>query len=158
MKEYVTSSALAGWNNLGQAIGGLKSTDLRWASPLELKNAVEAAFLEKFGAKEAAKPKGKVSPHLLLSNRRPFQPFESRSRRRQLPRSLLHRMSKPPRLRPVQSSKKASSDTCTRSVATRKSTLTLGNNILRRRKVSSTPDSPQNPTGTCTSGTRRLSS
>ncbi|OJT10371.1 hypothetical protein TRAPUB_13130 [Trametes pubescens] len=59
VKEYVTSSALAGWNNLGQAIGGLKSTDLRWASPLELKNAVEAAFLEKFGAKEAAKPKGK---------------------------------------------------------------------------------------------------
>lgn len=67
MKEYVASSALAGWNNLGQAIGGLKSTDLRWASPLELKNAVEAAFLEKFGAKEAAKPKGKVSLNLLPS-------------------------------------------------------------------------------------------
>ncbi|KAI0663222.1 glutaminyl-tRNA synthetase [Cubamyces menziesii] len=59
VKEYVASSAYSGWNNLGAAIGGLKGTDLRWANPLELKNAVENAFTEKFGAKEASKPKGK---------------------------------------------------------------------------------------------------
>lgn len=58
--DYVTSSAAAGWANLGAVIGSLKSTDLRWAHPLELKTAVETAFTEKFGAKEAAKPKGKV--------------------------------------------------------------------------------------------------
>ena len=62
VKEYVASSAYSGWNNLGTAIGGLKGTDLRWANPLELKNAVENAFTEKFGAKGTAKPKGKVRP------------------------------------------------------------------------------------------------
>lgn len=40
----------------------MKATDLRWANALELKNAVESAFTEKFGAKGAAKPKGKVRP------------------------------------------------------------------------------------------------
>ncbi|OSC98990.1 glutaminyl-tRNA synthetase [Trametes coccinea BRFM310] len=59
VKEYISSSSFTGWNNLGAAIGGLKGTDLRWANPLELKNAVESAFTERFGAKEAAKPKGK---------------------------------------------------------------------------------------------------
>ncbi len=60
MKDYVASSTVVGWANLGAAIGSLKGTDLRWANPLELKNAVEAAFVEKFGVKETAKPKGKV--------------------------------------------------------------------------------------------------
>ncbi|KAH9927190.1 glutaminyl-tRNA synthetase [Epithele typhae] len=59
VKEYVSSAALTGWNNLGVAIGGLKNTDLRWANALDLKKAVEDAFVEKFGAKETAKPKGK---------------------------------------------------------------------------------------------------
>ncbi len=62
MKEYVATSSYTGWNNLGSAIGALKGTDLRWANALELKDAVEKAFLEKFGAKEAAKPKSKVRP------------------------------------------------------------------------------------------------
>ncbi|KAI0722233.1 glutaminyl-tRNA synthetase [Cerioporus squamosus] len=60
VKDYVASSAYTGWNNLGAAIGGLKATDLRWANALELKNAVESAFTEKFGAKGAAKPKGNL--------------------------------------------------------------------------------------------------
>jgi len=34
--------------------------ELRWASPLEVKNAVERAFTKTFGAKETAKSKGKV--------------------------------------------------------------------------------------------------
>lgn len=59
--EYVASSAASGWANLGAVIGGLKNTDLRWANALELKSAVESAFAEKFGTKEAAKLKGKVS-------------------------------------------------------------------------------------------------
>ena len=45
---------------MGATLGALKSTELRWANALELKNAVEDAFLQKFGPKEAAKPKGKV--------------------------------------------------------------------------------------------------
>ncbi|THH31316.1 hypothetical protein EUX98_g2879 [Antrodiella citrinella] len=57
---YITSSAASGWANLGAVISGLKGLpDLRWASPLDVKNAVETAFTQKFGAKEAAKPKGK---------------------------------------------------------------------------------------------------
>lgn len=63
VSKYLSSSAdaILGWTNLGAAITGLKSLpDLRWASPLDLKNAVEKAFSEKFGAKEAAKPKAKV--------------------------------------------------------------------------------------------------
>ncbi len=67
MKDYVASSAYTGWNNLGAAIGGLKGTDLRWANALELKNAVESAFTEKFGAKGAAKPKAKVRPYYSTS-------------------------------------------------------------------------------------------
>ncbi|KAI0700781.1 glutaminyl-tRNA synthetase [Cytidiella melzeri] len=59
VSDYLASIAVSGWSNLGAVIGSLKSTDLRWANPLELKNAVEAAFTDKFGAKEAAKPKGK---------------------------------------------------------------------------------------------------
>jgi glutaminyl-tRNA synthetase len=34
--------------------------ELRWANTLEVKNTVEKVFNAKFGAKEAAKPKGKV--------------------------------------------------------------------------------------------------
>ncbi|KAI0796906.1 glutaminyl-tRNA synthetase [Abortiporus biennis] len=59
VSSFLSTSTASGWANLGVVIGGLKSTDLRWANPLELKNAVEAAFSDKFGAKEAAKPKGK---------------------------------------------------------------------------------------------------
>jgi len=43
-------------------LSGVKGTpELRWASPLQIKNAVENAFVEKFGVKETAKPKEKVS-------------------------------------------------------------------------------------------------
>lgn len=64
--KYITSNAVAGWANLSSVITGVKKTpELQWANPLELKNAVEKAFAETFGAKEAAKPKGKVrvGPH-----------------------------------------------------------------------------------------------
>jgi glutaminyl-tRNA synthetase len=65
-KSFISSSAASGWANLGTVISGLRSNaDLRWANPLEIKNAVEKAFLETFGPKEAAKPKAKVS-HVYL--------------------------------------------------------------------------------------------
>lgn len=42
-------------------IGGLKSApDLRWANPLELKNAVDKAFVDTFGSKEEALAKLKA--------------------------------------------------------------------------------------------------
>ncbi|KDQ64320.1 hypothetical protein JAAARDRAFT_27948 [Jaapia argillacea MUCL 33604] len=60
IKEYVSSSAIAGWANLGAAIGGIKNIpDLRWANPLDVKNTVEQTFLEKFGPRETGKPKAK---------------------------------------------------------------------------------------------------
>ncbi|CAL1701118.1 unnamed protein product [Somion occarium] len=60
VSSYISSAAVSGWANLGAVIGGLKnSPELRWANPLEVKNAVETAFTERFGTKETAKSKGK---------------------------------------------------------------------------------------------------
>jgi len=48
---------------MGAAITALRNTPaLRWANPLEVKNAVESALADRFGAKEATKPKSKVRP------------------------------------------------------------------------------------------------
>lgn len=59
--NFLATNAAASWANLSSVINGVKTTpELRWANPLELKNAVEKALTEKFGAKEAAKPKAKV--------------------------------------------------------------------------------------------------
>lgn len=61
ISNYITANAVAGWSSLGAVISALKNTaELRWANPLEVKNAVEKTFTKTFGAKEAAKPKGKV--------------------------------------------------------------------------------------------------
>ncbi|KAG6854889.1 hypothetical protein C0991_012079 [Blastosporella zonata] len=58
--KYIASNKVAGWANLGAVISALRATpDLRWASPVDVKNAVEKSFTETFGAKEAAKPRGK---------------------------------------------------------------------------------------------------
>lgn len=52
---------MSGWTGIGTAISAVKNTpELRWANPLEIKNVVERAFTETFGAKETAKPKGKA--------------------------------------------------------------------------------------------------
>ena len=46
---------------MGAAITALKNVPaLRWVNPLELKNAVESALTDRFGAKKAARPKSKV--------------------------------------------------------------------------------------------------
>lgn len=61
VSEYVNSSAVTGWANMGAAITALRNTPaLRWANPLEVKKAVESTLADRFGAKEAAKPKSKV--------------------------------------------------------------------------------------------------
>lgn len=52
---------MSGWTSLGAVISGVKNIpSLRWANPLEIKNAVERVFTRTFGAKEAARPKAKV--------------------------------------------------------------------------------------------------
>ncbi|KAH8113221.1 glutaminyl-tRNA synthetase [Phellopilus nigrolimitatus] len=57
--NYVSSASVSGWTNLSTTISALKGTsDLRWANPLELKNAVEKAFTAAFGEKTAIKAKG----------------------------------------------------------------------------------------------------
>lgn len=46
---------------MGAAITHLRNTPgLRWVNPLEIKNAVESALTDRFGAKGEAKPKSKV--------------------------------------------------------------------------------------------------
>lgn len=69
VSSYITENAIAGWSSLSSVIGNLKTTpELRWASPLELKNAVEKAFTDMFGTKEAAAKatKAKVCIHALF--------------------------------------------------------------------------------------------
>ncbi|KAJ3883826.1 glutamine-tRNA ligase [Lentinula edodes] len=57
---YIKSNSVCGWANLGGTISGVKAIpELRWASPLEVKNAVEQAFISNFGPKQAAPAKGK---------------------------------------------------------------------------------------------------
>ncbi|KAJ3987488.1 glutamine-tRNA ligase [Lentinula detonsa] len=58
--SYIKASAVSGWASLGLTISGVKAIpELRWASPLEVKNAVEQAFVGSFGPKQSAPAKGK---------------------------------------------------------------------------------------------------
>jgi glutaminyl-tRNA synthetase len=58
---YIAANTISGWSSLSSAIGGLKNApDLRWANPLELKNAVEKVFVDTFGSKEEALAKLKA--------------------------------------------------------------------------------------------------
>ena len=62
VEAHVASNDIAGWSGLGPVISSLKnSPELRWAAPLDVKNAVDKAFVAKFGPKESAKSKTKVS-------------------------------------------------------------------------------------------------
>ncbi|KAF9268161.1 glutamine-tRNA ligase [Marasmius fiardii PR-910] len=70
VSEFVTPTSITGWDKLGQTISGVKALPtLRWASPLEIKNAVESVFLKSFGPKETSKPKGKESKQPLKSTK-----------------------------------------------------------------------------------------
>jgi hypothetical protein len=62
-------SAASSWASLGAVISAAKSLpELRWASPLEVKNAVEKVFTETFGPKGTTSkaPKIKVSICLII--------------------------------------------------------------------------------------------
>lgn len=74
VEAHVASNNIAGWPALGPVVSALKnSPELRWAAPLDVKNAVDKAFIAKFGPKESAKPKTKVSRcSSSLVNRRRF--------------------------------------------------------------------------------------
>ncbi|KAF8557039.1 glutaminyl-tRNA synthetase [Imleria badia] len=62
VNEYIQSNSVSGWTSLGAVISGVKNIpSLRWANPLEIKNAVERVFSQSFGAKEASKSKAKES-------------------------------------------------------------------------------------------------
>ena len=61
MSEYVAASNVSGWANLSSVIGSLKSKpELRWANPLDLKNAAEKVFTNLFGEKTAIKAKAQA--------------------------------------------------------------------------------------------------
>lgn len=64
---------------MGAAITALRNTPgLRWVNPLEIKNAVESALTDRFGAKGEAKPKRKVSfafPCSALGGRCVYRPY-----------------------------------------------------------------------------------
>jgi len=65
VENYISSNNISAWASLGPVISALKATpQLRWAKPLEVKNATDKVFVAKFGPKEGAKPKGKVNCHL----------------------------------------------------------------------------------------------
>ena len=62
VEAHVASNDIPGWSGLGPVVSALKnSPELRWAAPLDVKNAVDKAFIAKFGPKESAKSKTKVS-------------------------------------------------------------------------------------------------
>lgn len=59
--KYLESNPVDGWTSLSAVINILKkSPELNGVKPLDVKNTVERVFTEKFGPKEAAKPKPKV--------------------------------------------------------------------------------------------------
>ncbi|KDR83953.1 hypothetical protein GALMADRAFT_55864 [Galerina marginata CBS 339.88] len=70
VETYVAANTITGWASLGSVVSALKNTlYLRWASPLEVKTTVDKVFLDKFGPKEAAKAKGKVSKPVAKSKK-----------------------------------------------------------------------------------------
>ena len=69
VESYITSNNVTGWTSLGPVVSALKGTPkLRWANPLDVKNATDKAFVARFGAKESNKSKGKVSPPIVIHN------------------------------------------------------------------------------------------
>lgn len=159
VKNYISSADVTGWNNLGTALNTLRSdSELRWANPLEVKNAVEQVFLEKFGPKEAAKPKTKVHVvPLIICN--PTQARLSRNRRRILRNLPSKRVRwKTQQLLAKLSLRKVSWDRFTSLERTLRSIPVSGTNISQLPRVPSGRDSRQNPMDICTLDTLKLSS
>ncbi|KAF9534720.1 tRNA synthetases class I, catalytic domain-containing protein [Crepidotus variabilis] len=108
VEDYITSNNISGWASLGPTINSLKSTqELRWASPLEVKNATDKVFLDKFGPKETAKPKGKVcsksAPTQKLGSKSEFATVQDAPRKSVFEEGFLgalHRPGENPQMRP----------------------------------------------------------
>ena len=61
LKSLLTTQRVEGWSALQGVITAAKTaTRLRWAPPLDVKNAADRVFTELFGPKEASKGKAKV--------------------------------------------------------------------------------------------------
>ena len=151
---------------MGAAITALRNTPaLRWANTLEVKNAVESALEDRFGAKEAARPKGKVCPRhprmwVGWAGAADSRCFANRNRSRQSlrrPRLRLLLLRLPP-LTQDRSLRKVSSASCTSLVGTRRSRRRCAMPTSRLPVGWCTRVSRQNRTGTCTSDTPRPSS
>lgn len=55
INQYISTNAVTGWASLGATIRSLKnSPELRWANAVDVKNAVEETFIERFGARGSA--------------------------------------------------------------------------------------------------------
>ena len=147
---------------MGAAITALKNTPtLRWVNPLELKNAVESALTDRFGAKEAARPKGKVSFLITSLARRTVHSAYSfiyvhRSPKRERRRQRLLRLRHHLRLIRKQSSKRASSASYTSLARTHSSGPRYGTHISRQLADSCILASRLSRMATCTSDTLRL--
>jgi hypothetical protein len=60
-QSLLSVQPVEGWSALPNVINAAKAaTKLRWASPLEVKNAADRVFTEKFGPRDASKTKAKV--------------------------------------------------------------------------------------------------
>ncbi|KAJ6490419.1 glutamine-tRNA ligase [Mycena vitilis] len=102
--KYTTSAGIAGWASLGQVISGVKNIpELRWANTLEVKNTVEKVFKDKFGAKEAAKPKAKEPKKAAGPAKTEASADDSASRKSVFEEGFLGQLHKPgenPQIRP----------------------------------------------------------
>lgn len=62
-REYINANpnVAANWSTIGKVIGGVKANaTMRWADPMDIKQAAEQAFTDKFGSKEEAQAKAKA--------------------------------------------------------------------------------------------------
>lgn len=63
--KYIASSpAISDWSSLSKALGSVRSSpELKWAAPIDIKEAVEQAFVARFGPKPTAPARGaKAAP------------------------------------------------------------------------------------------------
>ncbi|KAF4620052.1 hypothetical protein D9613_005245 [Agrocybe pediades] len=93
--SYATENAIAGWASLGSVVGSLKGTPaLRWANPLEVKKTVDQVFLDKFGPKEASKPKAK-EPKAAAQSKKEDAPTAATPKRSVFEEGFLGQLHKP---------------------------------------------------------------
>ncbi|KAJ7129481.1 tRNA synthetases class I, catalytic domain-containing protein [Mycena epipterygia] len=102
--KYTASAGVSGWASLGQVISSVKNIpELRWTNTLEVKNTVEKVFTDKFGVKEAAKPKGKEPKKAASTKAEPSADADTAARKSVFEEGFLGQLHKPgenPQIRP----------------------------------------------------------